>query len=89
MLKTLSYTLYGIPRELALDSPTWFLIFRMLVFPHKDNGAGPLYEQILPYLNQKPLLHNATHATAVDLPGTWQPEPVPSIPWFLRLHTKV
>jgi hypothetical protein len=73
LLKKLSYTLLHIPRQKMLDSSMWFLLLRALAFPHKDNSPKELYEQLLPYLNQRPLLHNVESGHQF---GAWLPEPL-------------
>jgi hypothetical protein len=40
------------------DTAFWFLLFRMLVFPHKSHTAKQLYETLLPALNYKPIMRN-------------------------------
>jgi hypothetical protein len=38
----------GIPIGKFIDSSFWFMLFRMLVYPGKENHAGVLYERLLP-----------------------------------------
>jgi len=45
----------GIPRSRLADSSFWFMLFRLVVFPHAENTPARLYEVLLPYLNQVPL----------------------------------
>jgi hypothetical protein len=72
--KTLSYSLYDIPKTRVIDSSIWFLIFRQMVYPDKNNGPAALYEQLLPYLNQNPLLANIQGFVG----SNWQPLPISS-----------
>ena len=63
-----------IPKERAIDGSVWFLLFRQMVYPDKHNGPAALYEQLLPYLNKRPLLHNMQ-----DISGSsWEPLPISS-----------
>ena len=54
---TARYVLYDIPRSRIADSSIWFLMLRGLVYPG-ENGPKDVYETLLPYLNQRPLLDN-------------------------------
>ena len=72
--KTLSYSLYEIPKNRVVDSSIWFLIFRQMVYPEKSNGPAALYEQLLPYLNQRPLLENMQGTNG----SSWKPLPISS-----------
>ena len=68
LLKNLSYVLYHIPRARVADSAIWFMILRPLVYRGR-NGPSVLYEALLPYLNQQPLLSNHDHNyTSSSLP---------------------
>ena len=45
-----------------------------MVYPDKHNGPAALYEQLLPFLNKRPLLHNMQ-----DISGSsWEPLPISS-----------
>ena len=72
--KTLSYSLYDIPKHRVIDSSVWFLIFRQMAYPDKNNGPAALYEQLLPYLNQRPLLSNMQGFVG----SNWKPLPISS-----------
>ena len=47
--------LRAIPAARATDANWWWAAFRPLVFPDEGHGPAPLYEQLLPYLNGRPL----------------------------------
>lgn len=53
-----TFSLDNIPLVRLTDSAFWFALFRGLVFPHEQNGPQLLYETLLPYLNDRPLMEN-------------------------------
>ena len=50
------------------DSSFWYMLFRPLVYPSDANGPAYLYEQLLPYLNSRPLYSNAYKHELVNVP---------------------
>ena len=50
------------------DSSFWYMLFRPLVYPSDANGPAYLYEQLLPYLNSRPLYSNAFRHDLVNVP---------------------
>ena len=57
-LKQIAMTIWDIKSERILDSSFWVLLFRMQVYPNKNNNACLLYEKLLPALNSRPLWSN-------------------------------
>ena len=47
-----------IEADRILDTSFWFLLYRLIVYPSKNNTARHLYELLLPALNNKPLYLN-------------------------------
>mmetsp|Transcript_14534 Transcript_14534/g.21938 ORF Transcript_14534/g.21938 Transcript_14534/m.21938 type:complete len:1946 (+) Transcript_14534:90-5927(+) len=53
--------LEDVPQEKLIDGGIWFILYRLLVFPHKSHDAALLYERILPCLNAiRPVLANSS-----------------------------
>jgi len=53
--------LMEVPMTVALDSSTWALLFRPLVFPHTAEKAKDIiYNKVLPMMNSRPLLASVT-----------------------------
>ena len=57
-LKQLALTVWNIPSRRLLDSTFWTILFRMQVYPSKNNTAEFLYTKLLPSLNSQPLRSN-------------------------------
>ena len=57
-LKQLALTVWNIPGRRVLDSTFWTILFRMQVYPSKNNSAEFLYTKLLPSLNSQPLRSN-------------------------------
>jgi hypothetical protein len=63
-LKQLALTVWNIPGRRLLDSTFWTLLFRMQVYPSKNNTAEFLYTKLLPSLNAQPLRSNIDQGPA-------------------------
>ena len=57
-LKQLSLTVWNIPGRRLLDSTFWTVLFRMQVYPSRNNTAEFFYTKLLPSLNSQPLRSN-------------------------------
>lgn len=58
LLVQLPLRLRGIPSDKIEDSTFWFMAFRPLVWASPTNGPKPIYEQLLPFLNCRPVNTN-------------------------------
>ena len=67
-----SLVIESIPAVRIEDSTLWFLLFRPAVFASASNGPQLLFERVLPYLGERPLLRN-THGTSVPIPRGGDP----------------
>jgi len=53
--------LMEVPIAVAMDSSTWALLFRPLVFPHTaEKAKDMIYNKVLPMMNSRPLLASVT-----------------------------
>ena len=78
----LPLVLRGIDEARLTDPNWWFLVLRPLIFPAASEPtehaaalrdlARPLYEQLLPYLNGRPVLANIS---PTDPDASWEPPP--------------
>lgn len=57
-LKQLALIVWNIPSRRLLDSTFWTILFRMQVYPSKNNTAEFLYTKLLPSLSSQPLRSN-------------------------------
>ena len=57
-----------IPAHRIRDGAFWFVALKAALFPDSKHSAALFYEQLLPYLNQRPLASNVSAAT-VDASG--------------------
>jgi len=66
LLRARSLTVASIPASRVEDSTLWFLLFRSAL---SGSTGGPqlLFERVLPYLGERPLLHN-THGRPLPIP---------------------
>lgn len=55
LLRSQSFVLDDVARDVVTDSSFWFVLLRRYVFPDSSNGPKELYETIIPFLNRKPL----------------------------------
>ena len=67
-----SVTIESIPASRIEDSTLWFLLFRPAVFSNPSNGPELLFERVLPYLAERPLLRN-THGRLMPIPAGGDP----------------
>lgn len=58
LLRSQSFVLDDVAKEIVTDSAFWFVLLRQHVFPDSTNGPVELYETILPMLNRRPLCTN-------------------------------
>ena len=63
-LKQLALTVWNIPGRRLMDSTFWTVLFRMQVYPSKNNTAEFLYTKLLPSLNAQPLRSNTDQGPA-------------------------
>lgn len=66
--RNLSYVLREVESAKLEDGSFWFALLHGLCFPHKKNGPENIYESMLPYLNRRKLLANATDNDWRSLP---------------------
>ena len=66
--RNLSYVLREVESAKLEDGSFWFALLHGLCFPHKKNGPATIYERLIPYLNRRKLMANATEADWRSLP---------------------
>jgi hypothetical protein len=71
--RKLIFAIDNVQREYLVDSAFWFLLYRMLIFPHNSYNYKRLYEYILPCLTQLPLYN---HVRPEDPTCPYRPLPV-------------
>mmetsp|Transcript_70630 Transcript_70630/g.197306 ORF Transcript_70630/g.197306 Transcript_70630/m.197306 type:complete len:905 (-) Transcript_70630:1623-4337(-) len=70
MHTNLSFAVKGISEGSIVDGAFWFVLYRMACFSSEKNTASMLYENILPWLNQKPINANIPESDAVPTIST-------------------
>ena len=56
----------GVPKVRLSNSAFWMVLLRPLVWPSAAHGPALIYEQLLPFLNARPVLANIAVDTPVD-----------------------
>ena len=67
--RALSIVCDKIPVQRLSDSSFWFMLFRPMVYPHETNTGSYIYEILLPYLNQRPVISSVVKQ---DIPPEYE-----------------
>jgi hypothetical protein len=76
--RNLAFSVFDVHPEKLKQSSFWMVLLWPLVYPTARNGPGDIYDRLLPYLNERPLMAN--------IPTTCTQDEVPPVDWRTLPH---